>query len=414
MAGTAAEKLNSLKNLLGGKDNNGVSAGELVNKLTPDEAGKASELKDKRGKDDAPSAFNALKDSADEEADNSASDPLSFLKKKKEEQRRAEVARLKGDPLAKGVNPLKESEEEEEDPALPRGSKKKKAKPESGAMARLALSLAEGEEEPEEAAEELVPEQAPGEDGEPPSARKALRAAKVKEDRDPLASLRDDPASDRGELNDFQGKNSKKEKLRGERKKAATAMQALLDEPLPETLPAEEEEALRAELGLKNRPDIPVKDLARKKRLKSAKSIKDRLAELNAELSADEESGEAIQGAISQGRDDEIARRAGDLSAEKLRGIRNAIDNEQTSEELEEERKRIKSKHESERKKAANKDKAIYIPEAEIQPLGNAWETTGSHYAYLASTVRYRGFEKLEDLLPHMVLRRRRCSGDAR
>jgi hypothetical protein len=398
--GGKSDKLGGLKKLLGdGGGDDGVSAGDLQNKLTPDEDGKASELKDKRGKSDAPSnAFNALKDGEGEEnSKEGPTSPLAFLKKKGE-QARADVARLKADPLPEGVTPLEESDEEEADPALTRGLKKRKPKTKADSLARLKQSLAEGDEVAEPEAEETA-EAIPEVEGEEPSARKALRADKIKAARDSLTPLRRDPASERGELNDLQEKASKKEKLSAERKKSVAAMQALLGEPLPETLPPAEEEALRAELGLKNRPDISVKDLARKKRLKNAKSIKNRLAELEAELN-EEEVGDSFQAGVSRDEPDETKRTTGDLSADKLRGIRSAIDNEQTSEELEEERKRLKAKHEAERKKSAHKDKAVYIPEAEIQPVGNAWESSGSHYVYLASTVRYHGFDKLEDLLP--------------
>jgi hypothetical protein len=394
------DKLSALKNLLGdgnGEDE-GVSAGELQNKLTPDEPGKAAVLKDKRGKDETHSAFNALKD-AEEESEEAPSGPLAFLKKKQGEQARAEVARLKADPLPEGVNPLEENDGEEADPAAPRGLKKKKPKAKSDALARLAQSLSQSDEISEPEAHDAA-EVAPEEESEEREASKALRADKLKVARDPLASLRDDPASERGELNDLQEKGTTKEKLRAERKKSAAAMQALLEEPLPETLPPSEEEALRAELGLKNRPDVSVKDLSRKKRLKNAKSIKDRLAELDAELSAEEELGDTFQAGVSRDDPEGMNRTTGDLNADKLRGIRGAFDNEQTAEELDEERKRLKTKHEADRKRSANKDKAIYIPQDEIQPLGNAWESSGTHYAYLASTVRYRGFDKLDDLLP--------------
>lgn len=392
------DKLSALKNLLAGGDEEEetASAGDLVDKRSGDTSEGAPELQDKRGEEQAPTSFKGLKEGA--QAPAAKKDPLAFLKMKQEELKRAEMARLKGDPLPEGVNPLEESDDE--DPAAPSEralKRKKKAKSPLDALARLKQSLAEDAPE-EESENELSAGTETAEDEGGDSARPALRIAKNKAERNGAEALREDPAGERGELHDRQGGRAK-EKLRSERKRAVADMQALLEEPLPETLPPEEEEALRAEFGLKGRPEISAKDLARKKRLKNAKALKDRLAELELELS-EEEAGEAVSGAISREDPATAPRNLGDLSKDKLTGIRGAFDNEETEEELEAERKRIKAKHEAERKKAANRDKAIYVPEAEIQPTGNAWESAGTHYVYLASTVRYKGFGKLDELLP--------------
>ncbi|MGZ3651666.1 MAG: hypothetical protein ACXWSC_10775, partial [Bdellovibrionota bacterium] len=402
-------KIDALKALLeGGEEETGV-AGILNDQreLNADEI--TAVMTDKRSREKEKAAvFNGLKEAIAEEEEAEAAEKagatLDFLKKKKDLQKK-ESAPI--DDVLAGMNPLKSGKEA---PAKERLAKKaKKDTSAEDALARLTRSL--NEDDAETGNDPLA--DIFGADGEESGADEDTTGAKGRPQlklggglaKKKAGALRSDPADKRGELRDRQGEGAaeKLASLRKERTRAMGDIQALLDSPLPDKLSAEEEQEIREELGLQGRPEIQPKDLIRKKRLKNAQELKDRLRELDSELSSAEEeaSGEVISAGLRAEIKENTPGRTGDLSRDKLNGIRGAFDSADEAEAaLEEERKRHKLKLEERKNKIGHKDKAFYMPQAELTPLGNAWDSAGSHYVYLNAKVRYKGFDKLEDLVP--------------
>lgn len=395
----------ALKSLLDEKAAEGAGATEVNDKRDPSAKAPPPAMKDKRGPAEEAAAWNDQQKQEEEKkaeappkADKS---PLAFLQKKKEEKKLAEAAKESAAPAE-----AKTGEESEElDPAKAPRQKKRKKDSTADALARLNDKLNAGEgEDAEESAATLGTEASGEEEAEVDElGHPKIKLGKGKQKQP--AALREDPADQKGELNDRQSEGAEKaQTLRRERNRTAADIKALLESPLPETLSAEEEDEIREELGLKDKPEITAKDLVRRKRLKNAKELKDRMAELNAALEQAEDKGEAA-GAISAGAPaEEVTRNEGDLSREKLKGIRAAIDSEEAPAEADEEmRKRLKESKEEKAKSNKFLDKAEYMPEAELVPLGNAWERADTHYVYLDATVRVRGFNKIDDLLPLWV-----------
>lgn len=194
------------------------------------------------------------------------------------------------------------------------------------------------------------------------------------------------------------------------KKSALAKMKERLEAPVPDTMsPAEEEEARKA-LGLQNRPEIKVKELAKRKRDAEMARMKALVAEIEEdEQRTEEEGGEVLSNNLRSKADGKDApTRTHDLSAEKLKGIRAAIDGEELGEfgeQAEERRRAGGEKNEPKGKSMVGEDKAFYLPEAKLQPKGNAWESAGAWYAYLGAEVRYKGFDKIEDVLPLWVFK---------
>jgi hypothetical protein len=190
-------------------------------------------------------------------------------------------------------------------------------------------------------------------------------------------------------------------------------IQEKIKNPPKENLEDQEEEEIRDELGLKGRPEISKKDLAKRKQLADLKKAKKELGDLDLEI-ADAESDE-IEHNTHDLTPDELAntqsmRNAADLAPDELKGITGAHDSEDQPEDEDDAGNVLKKRRQNKTKEKRNlyEDEAQYMPEADLQPLGNAWEVAGDFYVYLDAQTRYRGFEKLEDLMPIWVF-----AGDA-
>lgn len=394
----------------------GKGLAELKNKLGNAAAsdGLAGELNDQRepNQKDSPLPFNDLKKEEEEEEGEGPSlkfkkkkekpedgnkSPLDFLAKKKQKKEEQ-------DKLASLRAGLEEEEKKSVSTVQEELTFNDKTKSEGDEVSPLnglkqRTKKAKGKDSPEDLyAEEEESEERPDAPGY--KSRPKIHGKNAEAER--AEALREDPADARAELRDLQGKGSKakSKELNQLKKKLLSEIQDKLNEPLPTEMSAEEEEAIREELGLKGRPEIKPKDLARKKRLKDVKNMKSRLADLDLELNEEEEAGEAVS-RQNLAPDEPAPLNKGDLSRDKLNGIGRAIDTDTgfTDEELEELKERRK-KERTEREKNAVLDAFHYVPEEEILPRGNAWESAHPFYVYLPSTVRYKGFNKIEDLLP--------------
>ncbi len=333
-----------------------------------------------------------------------AASPLDFLKKKKEQLQQASLASgvntIKANTPLKGANALKKGAEEENGPSagvLNRKNKKgANGLPAPDRLARLREGLAESEEEEEQLSEFPPPESTELEPDE--ETNKSFHAEKKEKKRG-------NPALRLNAGEEESDKGSPRLKLKEKKKKTLEAIQEKLLAPLPEEMPPEEEAELRKELGLEGRPEIKVKELARKKRLAEVQRMKDLLAEIDEEM---EQQGEAIGGSFDSNSEEEEKRgETGNLSREKLKGIRSAIDGGETDDFSEdtEERKKLRSSVDEKNKRAGIADDASYMPEAELLPLGNAWESADGYFVYLNAQVRYKGFATLDEVLPLWIFK---------
>lgn len=416
------DKSSQLKKKVKPAKNGSAALTDLMNSVEADESDEPSEFNnkldgkkeklrsvvDKRDdhqlKNPAVPEAEAEADEVSPAAEPKKSSPLDFLKKKKEEAKQASLAQgvntIKADAQRKGVNALKDGDEEEDGPSAGILNRKKGAKKGSAAdrLARLKAGLEEEiEEENAQETEDYVSSEPRTEGG-----REIGMRQKAPEDD---AKKRGGPTLKVNEGEEEAGKGSPKLKLQEKKKKTLEAIQAKLLAPLPEELTPEEEKEIREELGLEGRPEIKAKELARKKRLEEVKRMKDLLSEIDEEL---EQDGEVISNGLNS-KDDEPggARRKGDLSEEKLKGIRSALDGgelESFGEETEERRK-LKNSSDEKKQRKGHEDTALYMPVAKLVPQGNAWESTGSHFVYLNAEVRYKGFGTFEDILPLWIFK---------
>jgi hypothetical protein len=409
-----------LKSLLGGEaaEEESVSAGVLHDKRDPSGKKEGTPLLDKRGdpgrklEDIVPGKDAST--AGEEAAPAGPAKPKTYGEKQAEakERHRKRMAGEKDEPTPLN-NFLDGQDPAEAGAGAPKDRRSKK--PGERSLDSLAKLLG-GEDDREIKEDDGSPlgaggGETPAEDGAggTEDGRPAMKTGSGRA-KGRAKALREDPASQRGELNDLQeeGEPETQAELRDLRSKTASEIKALLESPLPDSLEPEEEAAIREELGLQGRPEIKAKDLAKRKRLKKAKELKDKLAELDDKLNFgdDEESGEAHSSAgLDPTASEDVgrgARKRGDLTPDKLKGITGAYDGGEAEEDgtEEEKQKRQKSREEERKKRAAAKDKAEYVPQDQILPLGNAWEAADGFYVYLDAKVRYKGFGKLEDLIP--------------
>lgn len=387
--------------------------GEFHNKT----GGKKDELRsvqDRRGEElEEFGEKKAEKDLGNEKpaADEKPRSPLDFLKKKKEQLQKDGKAKPASDDLyAEGDEaPAPEARGE---PAPGPAKEKKKKSSAIDKLARLKAGLAEPEED---------------EGGEGWQEENGEFHNKTGGKKDELRSVQDRRGNALEKFGDKKAvkkesaaaeefgtrKASRKENPEIALKKAALAkMTAKLREPLPEDLSAEEEEEIREELGLKDRPEIKARELAKRRRAAEAERVKALMAEIEEDErngAGDEETGEVISNGLrSVAQNEGKAPRAHDLSKEKLKGIRAAIDGGDLGEFGEEEgdaRGKTAKMKAGAGKDAIPEDKAFYLPEAELLPKGNAWEACSGWYVYLNAETRYKGFNAIEDLLPLWVFR---------
>ncbi len=395
----------SLAEQLGGDDESGEEGwqeekGEFKNKLD----GKKEQLRsvqDKRSgaenaEDTTLDPREAEKPGSDEEKPRS---PLDFLKKKKELLEKNAKARPESDDLYEdGGKPIRERSVPE-----PAAKEKKKGLSAIDKLARLKAGL------------EDSPTEGEGEDWEEEKGDFHNHLDGTKETHRSVVDRRDGRNPKTGKKagkDDEEGPEAaapaKTRERLARKKKDLDHLKAKLREPLAETLSPEEEEAVREELGLQNRPEIKVKDLVKRKRAAEAARLKALLAEIEEDERKSEDEGEVItNGLRSKTKDDREGPTAHDLSAEKLKGIRAAIDGgdlDSFGEEAEERKKR-REQEAKDRKGLGLEDDAFYLPEDELLPKGNAWESAGDWYVYLNVANRYKGFDKIESLLPLWIFK---------
>jgi colicin import membrane protein len=199
----------------------------------------------------------------------------------------------------------------------------------------------------------------------------------------------------------------KKEKLKPEERKAKkrdilSKIQSVLNKPIPETFSEEEEIKLREELGLQGNKEIPVKELAKRARLKKVKELKEKLDELNGFT---EEEAEFKKHDLKKDEIENTWSQQGSSGEKETRGI-NAYDSEEKeNNETDSTTESKKQEKKSAREKKPIEDRYLYLPESEVKPLGGAWEVAGEYYVFLESTVRYRGFDKIDNLCPMLFYR---------
>lgn len=184
------------------------------------------------------------------------------------------------------------------------------------------------------------------------------------------------------------------------------AAPAEAEAPAPKT--EDKRDHAPAEPSAKPEADKPAKlgpreKLVAKRRALEEKRRQEELSRLNDLLKQDEETGSAEGAALERiGGPEAKEGRIGDLSADKLQGIRGAFDGgapELFSDDDEKKKKLLRDPKEA-GEKLVREDNSFFVAEAKIHPPGNAWESAGLHFVYLSSVVHYKGFASLEEVLP--------------
>ncbi len=197
-----------------------------------------------------------------------------------------------------------------------------------------------------------------------------------------------------------------KEKAQKDKKEMMVALQDELAKPLPETLPKEEAEAIRKELGLED-PALSDKELARKHKLNKLKNLKERLKDVDTDLTTIEEIAndkEELE-AVEQAEEAENT-----WSKQQLDGARvkernfSARDSDlEEAEETEAQKKKKAQSAEKVKREVPPGEPEFFKEEREVLPLGAAWESTGKFYVFLDAATHYKGFQDLQAILPLWV-----------
>ena len=185
------------------------------------------------------------------------------------------------------------------------------------------------------------------------------------------------------------------------RREVLAEIQERINSPLPEEMAPEEEARLRKKFGLEDRPEVKTKDLARKERLDAIKKLKDLLEKNTGDPSFEETAPpEPTLHDLSDDSTSSLSQ-SGALG-DRRESLLRAFDSEDKPLDEDDSPAALAKKRRQEAKDRPDlyADESNYLPVAAVTPLGQAWEAAGEHYAYLASEVRYHGFDKLEDLLP--------------
>jgi DNA-binding response OmpR family regulator len=247
-----------------------------------------------------------------------------------------------------------------------------------------------GEPTPDPAGNE---ESLPGEQEEIPSApdQEKITAAPF-----PGKKKEKDPVAPRGRPD----KKAEKENSKRKRKEVFRDIQGILAEPLKEKLEEEEREKIREELGIPEGEEISDRDLAKKNRMARIQKLKDGLLDLDTETREDPPPPETNVHDL-KAEEPENTWSSGAGGGETEAGPkRRAIDSDLAEEEEKSGLGKQLRHDEKKTKQDAQGDEYFYLPRDEVQPIGGAWESTGEYYVYLGGEIRYRGFDKIEDILP--------------
>lgn len=345
--------------------------------------------------------------------------PLDFLKKKKEANPKAdsensgaaeEEAKGSGDgaPLARLTRGKKKSERDEASSAEEEASagEEKSARKSLDALARMKARLGASSED--DSAESVADEEISSkedlsteerEEGERSGLIGTAGEGKAEKKGAVERAARLKAVKERAEKEGAPAEDAAPPRTRRE---LLAEIQERINSPLVEELVPEEEARLRKKFGLEDRPEIKPKDLARKERLDAIKKLKD-LLEKNAGDPAFEEKALPEAKVHDLSVEEENTRSQSNQREERRESLLRAFDSEDALPEEEEGSAPLGKKRREESrgdKPDLYADEANYLPVAALTPPGLAWEATGEHYIYLASEVRYRGFEKLEALLP--------------
>lgn len=366
----------------------------------PSAAGEVVELKDRRGP--------AEPTEEKEKKKKGPASALDFLQKKKEQLAKSAPPSEAEAPApatagTKKEEPAAEAEKAETAAAAAEPEKKKKksaANAAQDALDRMKQKLGANELPGEAVAEAPAAQaEAPPEPEEEASFRQ-LKKKKEKATKE-VGDLKFSEAKPEAEAPAPDDLKFSPEKERKKKKQAVLEdIRAELAKPLPDFIPEAEAEAMRKELGLENQPDLPAKDLARKHRAAKVKKLKDGLLDLENSLA---EAPPVNQHDLTPDETANTWSESNGAPPEERRKMR-AFDSDLPEAEDTEGKKGEKKKKEK-KARAEKADQYHYLPQATVTPVGGAWDRAGEHYAFLAGEIRYRGFEKLEDLLPLWIHR---------
>lgn len=240
--------------------------------------------------------------------------------------------------------------------------------------------------------ENQIIDEADAEDGEDsrPALKKKIREKKGKASKDPLDA---EAAEDNEKLGKETKKKRKKEILRN--------IQELLGQPVKESLTEEERADLKEALGIPADKEISDKELSKKSKLEKIKKLKEGLLDLDSNSPESKEAEFNVHDISDEDAENTWSKKA--IDGETVESKRRAFDSDLAEDEEDSsDRKSLKNKKNKEKEASGLKKdlKEFFLPRKEIQPLDGAWESAGDYYVYLGPTVRYHGFDRLEQLLP--------------
>lgn len=402
---SASSAPNSTKESFSGAKESDQEAGDIASTKSPEKSKPAEDnviaMRDRR----SPKEEEKTAEFSDKRAPETkkALSPLDFLKKKKEESQKAQKPVNEGELPPEG----QDARERDSGEAIAEAEKKPKKSRARDALSALESRMKAGTESLEEIEDESHSDNEASAESEEPDedfaeAEVGTRAAKEsKKSRsagpEKKIGAKDLDGEDAPKARTFADEVKKKEK----KKAVYKEIQETLRKPLPEKLDPEEEKALRKQLGLEDAPEIDAKELAKRARSAEIKKLKQRLVDIDLNREGGEAASNPVFHDLAQ---DEIESTQSDkqlLREQKHTKVR-AFDSEEKTQEDEESRKKGQKsgKSPSGKGSAGGEDKAKYLPQRDIQPLGGAWETTGSYYVYLQAETRYRGFQDIAALLP--------------
>jgi hypothetical protein len=331
--------------------------------------------------------------------------PLEFLQRKKEKASKESAPEATAEAASQAREEISLPEEESAEAGKNRPSaaeEAEKARPtekknREEALERLRAKLGEGLEEEEaleEAIEPVFTEPLAERDTDPEEAAAETEAEEAgAEDSAPTLIGEEKPKKIRTlALPELEGLSPKERK-----KKVLAQVQEILAEPIPKELPIEEEKRLREKFGLEDSPETTPEALARRERLEKIKALKEGLLEWE-NRDAEEKAAEAKAHDLSAEEDENTWSRKNDGLDRSV--ARRAFDSELPLEEPEEIGRHASEIREMRKTKEAGASPYFYLPEIELTPIGNAWERAKEHQVYLSGEIRYRGFARLQDLLP--------------
>jgi hypothetical protein len=392
----------------------------------PDELSPFSQKTTKEKEDEADAAPKEVQKSEQQNPEKKKLSPLDFLKNKRaalesglekiSEFGETELPSEEGQK--ENLSPEDQSDaDEDSELALSKKAKesKKARNPTEELLARLKAKAEKGENQKVRLEEEVSLDANEGEPTEETSeeeideigeAIKKRKLEKKKKEAESTLSAVDLAAEDSPEAKPTKPLSAidKAKNNRKERAQLLSELQEAVEEPITDAISSADEKELRKKYDKPGAPPLKPRELKRKAKLDKLKALKDRLGNLDTEMAELEKDHPELK--THDLRPDELENtqsQRGDIGSTSDGVQRRAFDSELEEELDPENNGKLSKKDKDESRKRDREiaaDQRFYKPREEITPLGGAWERADTHYVFISAGARYKGFEKLEELIP--------------